>query len=214
LSVKDDSLFYDIEINRKMIGRPHYTHDACFVNKSDSALRAKASASLDEGIFNRASIEIFNSDWKGHVIDYYTGELEVNATCQAKEAFNSMQGNIPLWVLVDLEEYDNWLEEGSLRKKRKFDAHVASAYRNNSKLKLNVAQGMEIIINDLMNVSFSNDFGEVKCSTYMEENQVVIDLSIELKKGFVPSEKWADFIAFDNTLKHLLYLEVPIRPGN
>jgi hypothetical protein len=98
--LENDSLIYDMIVKRKFKGHPNVTYNACFVNKSDSALQSRASESLDERIFNRESIEIFNSDWIGGVIDYYSGNVEIIP--------NVRQGR-PLFLCRGMFHYGDWL---------------------------------------------------------------------------------------------------------
>ncbi|MFT4660353.1 MAG: hypothetical protein ACI8XB_000616 [Patiriisocius sp.] len=121
-----------------------------------------------------------------------------------------MQGNVPLWRLVDIEEFDNWLNDLKLGQERIYDAHVCSAYSASTELKIQAGENLKILSNDLMNLDFSNEFGDIKSSSKLAGEQIIIEVNVTVKKGFVKKEKWDDFVAFDRTLNNLLLLELPL----
>ncbi len=210
LAIREDSIVYDLHAKRTISGHPSFIMATCYLNKTDSVKKERAIEVLDESLFNRASIELVNSTWQGEVQDYYTGLVELRVDCQAKEKMHSMQGNLALWELLDIEDFDNWLDDLKGEQDRKFDAHICSAYKASSSIEILASDECNVLMNELMNVDFANEFGSVKCVTKTEDGNVKIDLSIEVIKGFVPNANWNEFVDFDRTLNNLLLLEMPL----
>jgi len=197
-------------IERSVIGDPDFIYLANFNNKVDSSMNRQAKIELDELIFNRNSVRVSGSNWNSEVVDYYTGEVKLSNAVRASDKNYSTHNNLPLWKLLDLGIYDNWISHYSKEKTRKMDAHIAHAFSATSHLVLSPSNGFKPMLNEYMNIEFSNSYGSIECVTVGEGSDVKIDITLKLLRGYVPSENWNEFLEFDKAVKNFINLEIPI----
>jgi hypothetical protein len=210
ISMDQDSTYYDLSIERSVIGDPDFIYLANFNNKVDSSINRQAKIELDELIFNRSSVRVSGSNWNSEVVDYYKGEVKLSNTCSASDKNQSTNNNVPLWKLLDLGIYDNWISHYTKEKTRKRDAHIANAFSATSHLILSPSNGFKPMLNEYLNIEFSNDYGSIECVTISEGSDVKIDITIKLLSGYVPKENWNEFLEFDKVVKNVINLEIPI----
>ncbi|MFB0961836.1 MAG: hypothetical protein QMB20_11595, partial [Flavobacteriales bacterium] len=70
--------------------------------------------------------------------------------------------------------------------------------------------GFKPMLNEYLNIEFSNDYGSIECVTISEGSDVKIDITIKLLSGYVPKENWNEFLEFDKVVKNVINLEIPI----
>jgi|GEM_PF-2258739 len=208
-AIKDDSLIYNAQIERNFIGKSNYLFLSTYLVHEDSTYSSIAHSGIDNDIFGRDGLTIQESNWNTEIKDYYVADVNLKGELIAKEKLESADRRIPLWKLIDLEIYDNWLDHTIKPKgNRKYDAHVGSAFKTETSIVLKNSENISLRRNDFMNVSLDNDCGKIECTTRNEGDQIIIELLVELKHGYVLVDEWDQFLEFDKALYSLLIQNV------
>lgn len=205
-----DSLFYELDVTQDFKGNPDYNQIGHVMEWEDTLVNKIVESALDFELYNRTSIEVYDSSWESKVNDYYTGDVTLSGVIKSKEKMRSNQESIALWQLLNLGQFNNWLDNHKLNQTRHTDVHLRSAYKASTSMFISTVGDYQLGINEFMNVDFSNEYGRIVCEINRVDEILKISLELELKKGFAPKDDWNELVKFDKEFQDLLYLELPL----